>query len=142
MPTIARPALIATALFMAAATPPLSAQSGAGLAGEWRTDDNTAIIRFAPCGQTMCGSIARFIGNTPAGQLDENNPDRALRSRRVLGLSIFTGLTRNGNAWVGRGYDPKQGRNFNVTLTPAAARLTVRGCVAVFCQTKIFTRAS
>lgn len=141
MPTITRPALIAAALIIAAATPPLSAQSNAGLAGEWRTDTNNAIIRFAPCGPAMCGTIARFLGDTPADQQDSRNPDRALRSRRVLGLAIFTGLTRRGNAWTGRGYDPQQGRSFTATLTPSATRLTVRGCVAVFCQTKVFTRA-
>ncbi len=115
-----------------------------GVAGDWRSDDGRAVIRIAPCGAnatTMCGRIQRFLVPEPAGGArDTKNPDASLRSRPILGITIFSGLTRSGNTWRGAGYSPEAGRHFNATLTPTAERLTVRGCVAIFCQTRVMTR--
>ena len=119
---------------------------GGSVAGDWRTDDGKAIVRIAPCGAagstTLCGRIQRFLVPEPAGGArDGNNPDRALRSRPLLGVAIFTGLVRRGNSWHGAGYSPEAGRNFTATLTASGDTLTIRGCVAIFCQTKTMARA-
>ena len=112
------------------------------LTGDWRTDDGKAIVRIAPCGAALCGRVARLLVAEPAGGArDTHNPDPALRSRPVVGVEIFSGLTRHGAAWQGQGYSPEMGRRFNATLTPVGDRLTVRGCVAIFCQTQTMTRA-
>lgn len=123
------------------------AQSVAPIGGRWRTEDGRAVIAIGPCttgGAAMCGRISRFLVPEPAGgALDGNNPDRALRSRPLLGAAILTNLTPRGGAWHGRGYSPADGRNFNATVTLLVGdRLRVRGCVAVFCRTQVWTRAS
>jgi uncharacterized protein (DUF2147 family) len=120
-----------------------SAQTAApGIAGNWRTDDNRAIITIAPCGGQMCGRISRFLVPEPAGGArDGNNPNRALRSRALLGVQVLSALTRDGAAWSGSGYSPEEGRNFRATVTPDGNRLRVRGCVAIFCRTVEWTRA-
>jgi uncharacterized protein (DUF2147 family) len=136
--TIAALALLALAL-------PASAQRGGSIAGRWRTDDGKAVITVAPCSAgatTMCGRISRFLVAEPAGGArDGNNPDRALRTRPLMGVQILSNLTREGNSWTGRGYSPEEGRNFNATVRVENGRLNVRGCVAVFCRTVVWTRA-
>lgn len=118
----------------------------ANIAGQWRTDDNKAIVTIAPCAAgsaAYCGRITRMLGAQPAGGVhDENNPNAALRSRPVLGIAIFTNLTRNGTRWTGRGYSPEDGRNFNATLTTEGNQLNVRGCVAVFCRNRQMIRVN
>jgi uncharacterized protein (DUF2147 family) len=121
-------------------------QSGASaIAGNWRTDDNRAIITVAPCAAgsaTMCGRISRFLVPEPTGGArDGNNPNRALRSRPLIGVQILSGLTWRDGAWQGRGYSPEEGRNFNATVRTEGGRLNLRGCVAVFCRTVEWTRA-
>jgi uncharacterized protein (DUF2147 family) len=128
---------------------PATAQSApvaANIAGQWRTDDNKAIVTIAPCAAgsaAYCGRITRMLGAQPAGGVhDENNPNAALRNRPVLGISIFNNLTRNGTRWTGRGYSPEDGRNFNATLTTEGNQLNVRGCVAVFCRNRQMVRVN
>jgi uncharacterized protein (DUF2147 family) len=137
--------MIAAAMMVALALP-ASAQQGTMIAGRWRTDDGKAVIAIVPCanGSTqLCGRISSFLVPEPAGGArDTNNPNRALRARPLLGVAVLTNLTRDGNAWTGRGYSPEEGRNFNATVRVDGGRLNVRGCVAVFCRTVVWTRAS
>lgn len=132
-------------LVAALAAMPAAAQAPGSIAGNWRADNGRAIITIAPCSNgsaQMCGRISRFLVPEPeGGARDTNNPDRSLRSRPLLGVQIFSNLSRDGNSWSGRGYSPEDGRHFNATLTTEGNRLSVRGCVAIFCRTRVLTRA-
>ncbi len=137
-----RPALLIASLAIAAIPAVTAMASAPSIAGRWATDDGKAIMEIAPCGAAHCAKIARFLVAQPAsGARDGKNPDKALRSRPLLGLNVMTGLTPDGAAWKGKGYSPEEGRNFNATLTPNGNKLTVKGCVAVFCRTVTWTRA-
>lgn len=140
---------LSTALIAAAAGVALAAPAGAqssSIAGRWRTDDGKAVITIAPCSNgstTLCGRISRFLVPEPAGGArDTNNPNTSLRERPLMGVQVLSNLTREGNSWSGRGYSPEEGRNFNATVRVEDGRLNVRGCVAVFCRTVVWTRAS
>jgi uncharacterized protein (DUF2147 family) len=112
------------------------------IAGRWQTDDGKAIVEVAPCGAAMCAKIARFLVPEPrGGARDDKNPDKALRTRPLLGVQILSGLKADGGAWKGRGYSPEEGRNFNATVTANGNKLNVRGCVSLFCRTVVWTRA-
>ena len=136
--------MIAAAALFALALP-ASAQQGSSIAGRWRTDDGKAVITVAPCttgGAALCGRISRFLVPEPAGGArDGNNPDRALRSRSLMGVQVLSNLARDGQRWTGRGYSPEEGRHFNATVRVEGGQLNVRGCVAVFCRTVVWTRA-
>lgn len=125
---------------------PAAAQDSGSIAGRWRTDDGKAVITIAPCttgGTTLCGRISRFLVAEPAGGArDTNNPDRSLRSRPLMGVQVLSNLSREGQRWTGRGYSPEEGRHFNATVRVENGRLNVRGCVAVFCRTVVWTRAT
>jgi uncharacterized protein (DUF2147 family) len=120
-----------------------NANGPAPITGRWQTDDGKAIIEVAPCGNAMCAKISRFLVTQPAGGArDGNNPDKALRSRPLLGVQILSGLRADGSEWKGQGYSPEEGRNFRATVTTKGNKLNLKGCVAVFCRTVQWTRAS
>jgi len=112
------------------------------LAGRWQTDDGKAIMVIAPCGAALCAKIDRFLVAQPAGGArDGKNPDKALRTRQLIGANILTGLKPDGSGWTGKGYSPEEGRNFNATVAVTGNKLKLKGCVAVFCRTVMWTRA-
>jgi len=73
---------------------------------------------------------------------DVNNPDRRLRSRRLVGLQILSGFKKQGINWKrGTVYDPKSGRAYKASLMPnPSGTLTVTGCVFVICQSQRWSR--
>ncbi|MFM6854125.1 MAG: DUF2147 domain-containing protein [Sphingopyxis sp.] len=136
------------AIAMAGAALPSAAgsQSATDIAGRWLTNDGKAIITIAPCGNgpAHCGRITRLTGAQPAGGArDGNNPDAALRTRPVIGITVLSNLNRSGTQWTGRGYSPEEGRNFTATVSATGGNgLRVRGCVSVFCRTLDWTRTN
>lgn len=120
------------------------AQSGAGIAGRWQTDNGNAIILVAPCpgnNRHYCGRITQMTNPALARATDTNNPDAALRSRPLVGVPVLSNLVRSGQRYTGSGYSPEEGRNFNATVHVENGRLNIRGCVAIFCRTVVWTRA-
>ena len=135
--------IIALALTLAGTA--AHAQSAPAIAGKWKIDDGTAVVLVAPCtprATTLCGWLNRFLVPEPAGGfLDAKNPDKALRGRKLLGVPLLTGLKADGGRWTGRGYSPKEGRNFNAKVTIENGKLNLRGCVSIICRTVVWTRA-
>ena len=78
-------------LFPAVASIALMMLSGGTAAssvqGLWLTDDRKGIVRIAPCGARLCGTIARVLDTDRARPTtDRNNPDPRLRGRPILPL--------------------------------------------------------
>lgn len=112
--------------------------------GLWITAEKTGQVRIGDCGQTRCGRLAKFLVPPPQGidQRDTNNPDKALRARKLLGLPILTRFRPDGAVWRGTIYDPKSGKSYRSILKRTGAdRLEVKGCIGPFCQTQIWRRA-
>lgn len=112
--------------------------------GLWTTAEKNGQVRIEACGATRCGRLAKFLVVPPQGadQRDVNNPDKALRTRRILGLPILTGFRPDGAVWRGTIYDPKRGRAYRSELKRRDARtLEVKGCIGPFCQTQVWKRA-
>ena len=130
----------ALALVAFTAVPSLAAAPPA-LAGRWKTDDGKGIVVMTPCGAKMCGHIERLLIKQPAGgQLDERNPDKAKRGRKVAGLRIYWDLAPDGNVWKGQGYSPEDGRYYKAHLSVKGDRMTMKGCVSIICRTVTWTR--
>jgi len=130
-------ALVAFAVPTAAAAAPVS------IVGRWKTDDGKGIVDIVPCGAKLCGRIHRLLIDQPAGgQRDERNPDKSKRGRMVVGLRIYWDLIADGAGWRGQGYSPEDGRYYRAHLRAKGNKLTMKGCVAVFCRTVTWTRVS
>ncbi|WP_428629605.1 DUF2147 domain-containing protein [Sphingopyxis sp.] len=120
---------------------PVSAAAPAPIAGRWKTDDGKGIVVMAACGNKMCGRVDRILLKQPAGgQLDERNPDKAKRGRKVTGLQIYWDLVPHGDGWKGEGYSPEDGRYYKAHLRVSGTKLTMKGCVSLFCRTVTWTK--
>ena len=139
-----------TALLMAALmsvvvprTPAWAAVPG----GVWLIDGKAAVQIFG-CGGLLCGRILWLqTPRDPQGRLnlDKNNPDPALRQRRLCGLTVLWGLRSTGTDRWGGGwfYNPEDGKTYNVSAELRSADLIVARIylgVPFFGETKTLLR--
>ena len=135
------PASLSAAAALAIAIAPAFAADP--ISGQWVTQDKEAVVTISNCGNSVCGKITRFLVPPPGGadQRDIHNPDKSLRSRKLMGLSVLSGFSEDGDQWRGEIYDPKTGKTYrSVIQRKGANKLEVKGCVAIFCQTQVWTR--
>ncbi|MBL8383960.1 MAG: DUF2147 domain-containing protein [Burkholderiales bacterium] len=118
-------------------------------AGVWWTPrrDGKIAIAVDPAG-VLTGRIIAGRAQSPP-RLDERNPEPALRTRPLLGLSIITGFrpdAANPGQWAdGRIYDPDNGKTYNARLwLDGPDRMMLRGYVGapLFGRTETFTRVA
>jgi uncharacterized protein (DUF2147 family) len=121
------------------------AATAASVEGLWLTDDGKAVIRIAPCGNRMCGRIARVLDTGPnVPSTDVNNPDPTRRTQPIVGLQVLSGFRGGPTQWTGgQAYDPKSGSSYKSSLRlNADGSLRVTGCVLFVCRSKRWTRSS
>lgn len=120
-----------------------AARAAGPIEGDWLTDDHKGVVRIAPCGNQVCGWIARVLDSGPnVPTRDLNNPNPRLRGRPILGMETLSGFSGAGGDYGGgRAYDPKSGRFYraSLALNPDGS-LNVTGCVLFICETKRWTR--
>ncbi|NQX93896.1 MAG: DUF2147 domain-containing protein [Erythrobacter sp.] len=135
--------LIVAALAVAAL--PSAASAAEPIAGRWVTEEGDAIITIGKCGSTTCGRISKFLVPPPDGpdQRDIYNPDPAKKTRRLMGLPILTSFAEEKKQWRGRIYDPKSGKSYrSIVRRSGANTIEVKGCIAFFCQTQVWKKAT
>ena len=104
--------------------------------------DGSAVVRVASDEGGLSVTVLallrpEFAVLDPAGEpgtprLDIHNPEPTLRNRALKGLRIAERLSRDGEAWQGRIYDPASGRTYRCRLVLAASDyLQVRGYVGL-----------
>lgn len=128
-------------LALGLAAPALAAEP---INGKWITEEGDAIVKIGKCGNSVCGRIHKYLVTPPNGvdQRDVHNPDKKLRSRKLLGAAILTGFKPDGEIWRGRIYDPKTGKSYRSEISlQSPSRLKVKGCIAFICQGQNWTRA-
>lgn len=132
--------LLALAALVTAA-PLLAAQP---IEGRWMTAEKDAVITIDDCGSSLCGKITRFLVAPPQGadQRDVNNSNASLRNRKLLGMPVLTGFSKDDDVWRGQIYDPKSGKTYrSIVRRKSANQLEVKGCIGPFCQTQVWTKA-
>jgi uncharacterized protein (DUF2147 family) len=139
-------ALAAATAATLVATPPAGAQSQA-IFGIWWTENNKGrveIVNCAPPKQGLCGNIVWISEPNDAQgrpQTDKGNEDPKLRNRPILGLPLFEGWRAVGtNRWRGKIYDPEQGETYDVDISLAGDKLTIKGCVLIICDSSTWNR--
>lgn len=142
-----RAVLFAMILVAAAGGGSAAASQGSGaIAGLWSTGSNGGQVELYRCGAAICGKVvdAAPLRANPDHR-DVKNPDRKLRDRRLKGLVVLQGFSGGPREWNGGPvYDPETGEGAaRATLTLRAdGKLEVKGCkAAIFCRTKVWTRA-
>jgi len=137
-----RTALFA-AVFLAAAAPAFAADP---IEGEWITPKGGSRVRISACADKpdrMCGVVS-WLPADKAKNVDKKNPNEALRSRPILGVSTVSGFKQSApGKWTGgKLYDPSTGKSYDgkITANPDGT-LKVEGCVLMICQAQTWTRS-
>jgi uncharacterized protein (DUF2147 family) len=130
MTGIGPPRLAALVLLLASA-------ATAAPQGVWLTEDGDGAVEIFKCGELLCGRIVwqkSPVGADGSLDIDDRNPDPALRQRPICGLQIIGGLTASDPAtwnggWV---YDPDSGKTYHVKLTMESAdTIRLRGYIGI-----------
>ena len=110
-----------------------------GILGYWLTPGS--IVKIENCDTYVCAKIETIFvddGQDPKLILDENNRDKALRSRAIVRINILSGFlikdVKQREFKGGRIYDPRRGREFKSNLhLKEDGNLEVEGCLAFIC---------
>ena len=126
-------------MLLALASPVLAQETPAGT---WKTIDDSsgkprALVRITESNETLSGKIEKLF-SVPA---NEQNPrctacSGARKDQPILGMTILSGLRREGHSMVWSGgeiVDPDNGRIYRskATLTDGGRKLDVRGYIGV-----------
>ena len=134
--------IVAALAAMTLAAGAVAAAAPAPIAGRWISADGKALVAIGPCGALLCGRIVRVLKVDPTKPTtDVNNPDRALRSRPIVGMVFLTGFKPDSDRWRGRIYDPQSGKSYRSELVRDGGLLKVKGCIGPFCRTQSWTAA-
>jgi len=141
--------IIAALVALIAATPAKAQSAAAGSPdGIWLTQAGDAKIRVSRCGAGICGIVVSLKEPidplTGKPQVDDKNPNPALAQRRIIGLSLFSGMRPTGpNQWSGQIYNADDGKTYASKISVTGpATLKVEGCVGALCGDEDWTRSS
>ena len=85
------------------------------LGGTWQRDTGASRVRFAKCGEALCGTISWLK--------DANGPAK-------IGQRIFYDMKPNGaGKWSGSAFNPEDGKTYSGTMALSGETLTTSGCV-------------
>jgi len=127
--------------------PAAHAQAGGEATGVWLTQAGDARVRVSKCGGGICGVVVglRDPINPATGkpQVDDKNPNPALRNRPMIGLPLFSGMQPSGpNRWSGQIYNADDGSSYVSHVSLAGPdTLKVEGCMGALCGGENWTRA-
>ena len=132
-----RTASLALAAASAGLATPALAQSN--IDGTYTDTDGYVEITVERCGSYRCGTINRIIRQPGEPLNDAHNDDPDLRSRPILGIRLLQELRWDDGAWRGRIYNPEDGNTYRTEVRPTAnGALEVKGCVTLFCRTRLW----
>ncbi len=138
---VERTSIFASALWLFAAT----SANAADPVGTWLTEQGDARIKVSRCGKGICGTIAwlkePIDKNTGKPQLDDKNPNPALRDRKIIGLRIFALQPSDSGKWTGQIYNADDGKHYSASVTvPDPTTLEVQGCSGPLCGSEIWSK--
>ena len=133
--------------FMAMSLASVSARAqGVEPVGVWLTEAGDARVRVSKCGGGICGVIVwlrePIDPSTGRPQVDDKNPNPALKTRPVIGLPLFSAMQPTApNKWSGRIYNADDGGTYASSVSMAGSNsLRVEGCVGALCGGETWTR--
>tara|TARA_Y100000590_G_scaffold126302_1_gene144363 strand:- start:1782 stop:2267 length:486 start_codon:yes stop_codon:yes gene_type:complete len=109
------------------------------LKGYWH--GNGLIMQFKECEDKICGTIEHIFveeGKDPKLVLDENNKDKELRSRTLIGSDILYEIDKKPDSkrtFIGKIYNPEEGKSYKSKIRQLDnGNLEIKGCFAVVCR--------
>ena len=123
-----------------------SAQGAGEPTGVWLTQAGDARVKISKCGGGICGVIVGLKDPidpaTGKPQVDDKNPNPALKKRPMIGLPLFSGMQPTApNKWSGQIYNADDGGTYASSVSVAGPdTLKVEGCVGALCGGENWTR--
>ena len=114
--------------------------------GIWLSADGDVKMKVSRCGENICGNIAWLKNpNDDSGKpkTDKNNADPSKRGRPIIGSAVILPMKFDStDKWSGQVYNAEDGKTYNGSFTLAgAAKAELKGCVAIICKSKVWTRS-
>ena len=107
--------------------------------GKWLTEAGDAQVEIYESNGKMNGKIV-WLEKGPDTK-DIHNKDEKLRSRKLMGVNILSGLTKKEDKWEGgRIYNPKNGKNYKCAIWLDGDKLKVRGYIGFLYETQTWKR--
>lgn len=110
--------------------------------GRWVTESGNLEVEIAACGQALCGTVVKVLGNRSMSAPGEEM--KAADTRPVLGMVILSDLKPGSDGELrGEIYDRENAKTYSASLTVAPPdQLLVRGYVGlpVFGKTQVWRR--
>lgn len=98
--------------------------------GEWRDEEGKATIRIVDCNSRLWGVVA---SESIPGGLDSKNPDKAKRTRPLLGIPVLLNMKKvddEKDKWEGKVYNAEDGKTYDASIQLKAPNaLRVEGCL-------------
>ena len=108
--------------------------------GKWLTEAGDAKVEIYEANGKVNGKIV-WLEKGPDTK-DTHNTDEKMRSRKLMGVNILSGLTKKLEKWEGgRIYNPKNGKNYKCSIWLDGDKLKVRGYLGVFYETQTWKKA-
>ena len=108
--------------------------------GKWITEAGDAHVEIYESNGKWNGKIV-WLQKGPDTK-DAHNSDEKLRSRKLMGVHILSGLVQKKDKWEGgRIYNPKDGKDYKCSMWLEGDKLKVRGHLGIFYKTQTWKRA-
>lgn len=108
--------------------------------GKWLTEAGDAKVEIYEAGGKLKGKIV-WLQKGPETK-DIHNNDEKLRSRKLMGVNILSGLKKKQDKWEGgRIYNPKNGKDYKCSIWLDGDKLKVRGYIGFLFETQTWKRA-
>lgn len=103
---------------------PSQAMAREAVEGVWRNRPNTLVVRIAPCGAALCGTV---VGADAAAKASTRKAGTA----KLVGTRLLTGFTRSSDgSYRGDIFNPNLNIHASGTVTvESPSVLVVKGCV-------------
>lgn len=106
------------------------------LEGLWRNPIGSAVIRVAPCGRVLCGTVVWAS--------ERGKREAATSTSHIVGTTVLTGVKPvSDNRWFGELFIPDDNVHVAARLQLLGRnRLKLTGCavLGLFCRSQIWTR--
>lgn len=110
--------------------------------GTWKDTETGATTQIYSCGTGIC---IKVVTPSKGREVDNNNPDPALKGRSMAGVVIMTGAEKNGNdRWKGQLYNSEDGNTYTgFVIVNSKDEVKLEGCVlaGIICKSRIWRRA-
>ncbi|MGO9543880.1 MAG: DUF2147 domain-containing protein [Rhodomicrobium sp.] len=110
--------------------------------GAWKDSETGATFDISSCPGGIC---IKIVTPSKEFEIDNKNPDPALKGRSMAGVTIMTGAAKDGpDRWKGQLYNGEDGKTYSGwVIVKSKDEVKLEGCVlaGILCKSRLWRRA-